>query len=330
MHVFSADRQQFRMLCGHEGADEVEGSLSHGIEVFLRVVSLVEDQRDVTDALAQGAAPLGQFLGNTAEGCGIVLVTCIGVMQQRDVAVGGNQQGQAQEAQIVPSIFAVASLGKDSAVVKAVNEGKKIGGIKEQASQIEAKTRDGGGGDLLFDGPDDLFVNPIHIIPKPLTAQLRGLDTDQAGEDGFFIPLSDLGLASGGDTAIKDSDEEVLTDRGALSASFGDMAIDGRNDIELLSHVESGDDGPEFPDDPFLRIRLGESEDQLLRGADVLLPDDFGFAVDASALAQVVIGISPNELFSETCHCLGHTTLFSRSQGKRFYANLWPQYGING
>lgn len=231
-----------------------------------------------------------------------MLIACIGVVQQRDVAVGGDQQRQAQEAQVVPSILAVASLGKCSTVVKAVDEGKKIGGIKEQASQIKAKARDGGGGDLLLNGSDDLFVDPIHIIPKPLTAQLRGLDTDQAREDSFFIPFSDLGLASGGDTAIEGSNEEVLTDRGALSASFGDMAINGRDDIELLSHVERGDDGAEFPDDPFLRIRLGESEDQLLRRADVLLPDDLGFAVDPSALAQVVIGVSPDELFSEAGH----------------------------
>jgi len=302
MHVFSAYRQEVGMLGGHEGADEVERSLSDGIKVFLRVVSLVKDQGKVTDPLAQDAAPLGQFFGDTAKGGGIMLVACIGVMQQRDVAVGGDQQRQAQEAQVIPSILAVASLGKCRTVVKAVDEGKEIGGIKEQASQIEAKARDGGGGDLLLNGSDSLFVDPIHIIPKPLTTQLRGLDTDQAREDRFFIPLSDLGLASGGDTAIEGSHEEVLTDRGALSASFGDMAINGRDDIELLSHVESGDDGAEFPDDPFLGSRLGESEDQLLRRADVLLPDDLGFAVDPSALAEVVIGVSADELFSEAGH----------------------------
>ena len=35
MHVFSAYGQQFGMLCGYQGTDEVEWSLSDGIEVFL-------------------------------------------------------------------------------------------------------------------------------------------------------------------------------------------------------------------------------------------------------------------------------------------------------
>jgi len=301
-HGLSADGQQFGMLRWDQRADEVERSLLDRLEVILRVVALVKDQRDVTDSLAQGTAPLGQFLGHAAEGGGIMLVAGIGVVQQRDLPVGSDQQGQAEEAQVVPSVFAVASLGKRGPVVETVDEGKKVRGIKEQASQIETKAGDRGGGDLLFGGDNSLFINPLHIIPKSLAAQLRGLDADQAREDGLLIPVTDLGLTSRGDTAVEGSDEEVLTHRGALGASFGDMAINGRDDIELLSHVENGDDGAEFPDDRFLRIRVGESEYQLLRRTDVLLPDDLRFAIDASALAEVVIGITSNEFFGEAGH----------------------------
>ncbi len=183
----------------------------------------------------------------------------------------------------------MASLRKRGPVVEAVDERKKVRGIKDQALQIETKAGDRGGGDFLFDGEDGRFMHPLHIVPKPLTAQLRGLDADQAREDGFFIPVTDLGLTSRGDTAVEGSNEEVLTYRGALGAAFGDMAVNGRGDIELLSHMEGGHQGTKLADDRFLRIRAGESEDQLLRGADVFLPDDLGFAVNASALAEVVI-----------------------------------------
>lgn len=84
-----------------------------------------------------------------------------------------------------------------------------------------------------------------------------------------------------------------------LSAAFGDMAVNGSDDIELLGHVEGGDHSAKFTDDSFLGIWTGESEDQLLGGADVLLPDDLGLAVDASAFAQVVIGSPADEFFSE-------------------------------
>jgi len=302
MHGLSADGQQFGMLRWDQGANEVKRSLLDCLEVILGVVAFVKDQRDVTDSLAQGTAPLGQLLGYATEGGGIMLVTGIGVVQQGNLSVGSDQQGQAEEAQVVPSVFAVASLGKRGPVVEAVDEGKKVSGIKEQASQIETKAGDRGGGDLLFDGDNSLLINPLHIVPKSLAAQLRGLDADQAGEDGFLIPVTDLGLTSRGDTAVEGSDEEVLTDRGALGAAFRDMAVNGSGNMELLSHVEGGYQGAKFADDRFLGIRAGESEDQLLRGTDVFLPDDLGFAVDASALAEVVIGVTADEFFGEAGH----------------------------
>ncbi len=302
MHGLSADGQQFRMLRWDQGADEVKRPLLDRLEVVLRVVALVKNQRDVTDSLAQGTAPLGQFLGHAAEGGGIVLVARVGVMQQRDLPIGSDQEGQAEEAQVVPSVFAVASLGKHGPVVETVDEGKKVSGIKEQASQIEPQAGDRGGGDLLFDGDNSLLIDPLHIIPKSLAAQLRGLDADQAREDGLLIPVTDLGFTSRGDTAVEGSDEEVLTHRGTLGAALRDMAVNGGGDIELLSHVEGGRQGTKFADDRFLGIRVGESEDQLLRGADVFLPDDLGFAVDASALAEVVIGFTADEFFGEAGH----------------------------
>jgi len=302
MQGLSTDGQQFGMLRGDQGADEVKRSLLDRLEVVLRVVALIKNQRDVMDSLAQGTAPLGQFLGHAAKGAGIMLVAGIGVVQQGDFPVGSNQQCQAEEAQVVPPLFAVAPLGKGGPVVEAVDEGKKVRSIKEQASQIETKAGDRGGGDFLFNGDDSPFINPFHIVPKSLAAQLRGLEADQAREDGLLIPVTDLGLTSRGDTAIEGSDEEVLAYRGALGTSFGDMAINGSGDIELLSHVESGYQGTEFTDNRFLGIRVGESEDHLLRGANVFLPDDFGFAVDASAFAEVVIRFTVDEFFGEAGH----------------------------
>ncbi len=302
MHGFSADAQQFGMLGWDQGTDEVKRSLLDGLEVILRVVALVKDQGDVTDSLPQGPAPLGQLFGHAAEGGGIMLVAGIGVVQQRDFSVGSDQQGQSEEAQVVPSVFAVASLGKRGPVVEAVDERKEVCGIKEQTPQIETKAGDGGGRDFLFDGNDRLFIHPFHIVPKSLAAQLRGFDPHQTREDGGLVPVPHLGLASRSDTAVEGSDEEVLSNRGALGAAFGDIAVNRRDDIELLSYLEGGHQGAEFADDGFLGTRAGESEGQLLRGPDVFLPDDFGFAVDASALPEIVIRFTADEFSGKACH----------------------------
>jgi len=302
MHPFSAYGQQFGMLGGHQGADEVERPLFDRLEIFLRVIPLVKNQRDVLDPLAEGPASLGQFFSYAGEGRGIMLVAPIGVVQQGDVAVGGDQERQTQEAQVVPSLFAMPPLGECGPVVEGVDEGEKVGGIKDQTTQIEAKARDGGGSALPFDEYDGLGVDPLHVVPKPLAAQLRSLDADQSGKDSLLIPVADLGLASGGNTAVEGSQEEVLPYGGTLGAAFGDMAVNGGDDIELLGHVEGGGHRAKFSDDGFLGIGTGESEDQLLGGADVFLPDDLGFAVDASAFAQVVIGSPADEFLSEASH----------------------------
>ncbi len=93
MHGFSAEGQQFRMLCWNQGTDEVERSLLDRLEVILRVVAFIKDQRDVMDSLAQGTTPLGQLVGHATEGGGIMLVAGIGVVQQGDLPVGSDQQG---------------------------------------------------------------------------------------------------------------------------------------------------------------------------------------------------------------------------------------------
>ena len=54
-------------------------------------------------------------------------------------------------------------------------------------------------------------------------------------------------------------------------------------------------------------LRVGESKDQLLGGADVFLPDDFRLAVDALTLAQVVVRPAADDFFNEARQYLGHT-----------------------
>ena len=83
------------MLGGHQRSDKMERPLRDGVQVILGIIPLVENQRDITNTLAQDAASLCQFRGDARIGNAIVLVAGIGVMKQRNVTIGGNQQSQA-------------------------------------------------------------------------------------------------------------------------------------------------------------------------------------------------------------------------------------------
>jgi len=302
MHLRALDSQELWMLRWHQRADEMKRPLLDSSEVFFGIVPLIKDQSDVTDTLTKGAAPLGQFFGHAAEGDRIMLVAGIGVMEQRNITVAGDQQSQTDNTQVVPSFLAVASLRELWSVVETVDKGEKVCGVKKQAPQVETKARDRSGRDFPLDMDDGVFVDTVHVVPKPLTGQLRDLGAQQARQNGLLIPFTDLGLAAWSDTPIEAGDKQVLPHGRALSAALGDMAVDGGSDIELLSHVEGGNQRTKFTDHTLLGLRVGESKDQLLGGADVFLPHDLRLAVDALTLAQVVVRPAADELFNEARH----------------------------
>jgi hypothetical protein len=92
-HLGPLDGQQFRVLRGHQRADEMKRTLGDRPQVGRRVVALVEDQGDVDGALRQLAAASRELAGDRAEGFGVVLVAGVGVVEQRHIAVGRDEQG---------------------------------------------------------------------------------------------------------------------------------------------------------------------------------------------------------------------------------------------
>ena len=77
------------MLGGHQRADKMQRALLHQIEVYFRVVSLVEDQCDLVYLFRQSTATGKQLIDDTVKHHRIVLIAGIGVMQQGYVAIGG-------------------------------------------------------------------------------------------------------------------------------------------------------------------------------------------------------------------------------------------------
>jgi len=306
-HLLAIDVQEFRMLGGHQRTDEVERPLVDGGEVLLGVVALVENQSDVACPMPQFAAAPGEIGRDKAKGFRVMLVASVDMMEQRDVPVGGDEQGETEQAQIGASLFAVSSLRKGGAEIEAIDEGEEIGRIEEQVAQIEAELGHGFCTDVAFNRVDGGLVDTIHVVPETLARQLCRTEVQQTRQDGRVEPGPDAGLAPGGDAAVEHGDEQVLADRGPLRALLGHVAVDGADQVEPLGHGQTSGRGAKFANDGLLRGGVGrrvrrEAASKVFGGPEILLPDDRGLAVDALALPQVVVGLAMDELLRKARH----------------------------
>ena len=127
-------REQVRVLCRHQRADEVERALLDQREILLRVVALVEDQRDVLGPGAEFAAALGEVLGEAVEGGRVGTVAGIGAVQQGQAAIGADQQGHADDPQGLATFLGMAALGQRRALVEGVDVGEEVGGVEQDAA----------------------------------------------------------------------------------------------------------------------------------------------------------------------------------------------------
>jgi len=301
-HFIPADAQQLGMLSGHQRSNEMEWPIPYRSEVFLGVISFVEDERDVTNALRKLPAAVCQFVGHAGKCYAVGLVSGIGTVKQGHIAIRGHHQGQADNAQTVSAFLAVAPLRQIRTIVEAVNEGEEVRGVKQQASEIEAEPGDRRRRDLLLDIGDRHLAHPIHVVPKALAGQLRALQAKQPGQHGFVIPFADLRLAAWRHATIDTGNQEILPNRGSLVAQLGNMLVYNRHDLQLLGEVESGGRGTELTDDDFGGLGIGDPEGECLRSTDVLLPHNFGVSVNPSALTEVVIGSSLDEFLGQAWH----------------------------
>jgi hypothetical protein len=109
------------------------------------------------------------------------------------------------------------------------------------------------------------------------------------------------------DGAIEGGEEEILADGESLVA-FGEVAVDQGDQVDLLGQIEKGRDIAKSRNidglglGSLVVVLLGSGGDEGLRGAEIEGPDDLRLAVDALALAGVVVGMAVNDLCREASH----------------------------
>jgi hypothetical protein len=201
----------------------------------------------------------------------------------------------------------VTSLGQLGARIEAVDAGEEVGGIEQQAAQVEAEAGDGGGTQVVLDPPDRLLVQAVHVVPEALAGELRGPQAYKTGQHGRLVPCADARLAARGDAPIEDGHEQVLAHGRSPRALLGHVAVDRRSQIKLLGQIETGGGGAELANDGLVGCGVGEPANELRGRAEVLLTDNRRFAVYPLAFAEVVVGPAADDLLGEARHGLGHT-----------------------
>ena len=279
--------------------------------IVVTVVAFVVNQGDALDRPGEHPVAGDQGFRHGRKFGGVVPVSRINMMKQREMEVLGDQQGQTDNPQVRPLLLALAPLGERRSLVEGVDEGEKISRVVEQARQIHLKPVDQRPGQVLLDDADFVGVEVTHVIPEPLTGQLAGLDGKEPAQDRPPIPVGQSGLACGREASVDGRQDDIGADPDPL-LSFAGMSIDRPDEIELLGQViQGGGSGEVRENDRLGSGRLGGSAHRpgdVIGFAEVLLPDDFRFTFDPPALAGVPVGVATDDLFGQADrHALGHT-----------------------
>jgi hypothetical protein len=174
-----------------------------------------------------------------------------------------------------------------------INVGEEISAVVDQRAKIQLKPLDEALGDLFFAFQDVLGSDQIHMVPEVLRRQRGRVGRQQTSQDSLAVPVGELEFAGGGNGAVDGGEEQVLPDREALMAFGGKDGIEQLDQIQALSDVEKSGRISESGDLGFERLGwlLGAfgGSDEVVDFAEIDLADDFGFAIDALAIAGVVI-----------------------------------------
>ena len=226
-------------------------------------------------------------------------------MQLRQARVGGDQQGDTDDAQGLAAFLAVAAPGQLGTLVKGADVGEEVGGVEQHLVQVEAELAGHVADKVAFDGSDRVAGDAVHVIPEALAGELAGADGQQAAEGRGVEPAGESGHGSGGEAAVEDGDEQVEADGGA-GAALGGVAVDELDELQAAGEREQGSAGAGLEDDSLEGLGGDTGGLELLEDAvsiaEVGLGNDLRLAVDALADAGVVVGAAADDFLDEAGH----------------------------
>ena len=166
-------------------------------EVGSGVLPGVEHHRHLGGLLPAGGADRGMPGGQDADHGGelgdVGLVAGVGVPGQRNAAVPGDDQAQADQAQVGALLLGLPALGDRGALVAGIDEGGEVGHVQGDRGAVHAGRADDGQRDPVADFTQFLQADGVHRVPEPAMIQRRRADP---GEPQAAVPAHQSAKAS--------------------------------------------------------------------------------------------------------------------------------------
>ena len=269
MESFQRNVQQILVLGRDKRANEMVRRTVQSLNVFLRIVPFIENQCNALTFLFEHLVAGDQIVQYLAKGDSIVLVSFVGLGKQRDMEIPGNQQRQADNAEIRAFGLGVAALSQLARVVRR-KESVEVGGVVKKRSQINIQPFNHSPRNVIFDLRNSRLVKIVHVVPEALTPQGCRVERKKPNQNGVPVPGGEFALACRRKRPIQGCQQYILAHRSPL-VSFRGVAVDRADNIQLLSHVPECGGGTEVAllgvERPSRSPR--QTFKQLLSGADM-------------------------------------------------------------
>jgi hypothetical protein len=282
-------------------------ALDQGL-VVLRVLAGVIDEGEPTGVAGAHGEADDELLDELRELGHVGLVAGIGVAEERDAAVGGHDEAEAEadDAQVRPLLLGVTALGDRGVLVARVDVGGEVGHVEHQARQVDGEDLDHAGHDAPLDLCQMLLADGVHGVPEPPVVESGGGQADEPVARRGLPPLGELALRARVDHPVRRGQRDVGPDRRRrVLAPRADHLVDDLGDSEALEHRPHRRQVAVGEVAGAVRLAgpcLGEPGGDLLGRAEVALGDDPGFAPDPGRFDEVVVGLPAMLLSDDRCH----------------------------
>ena len=182
----AGDVEQVGVVTGWQRSDEPDpGRLDDGV-VVAGVLPGVVDHGQRLHRIDQQPVAGHQLIQDGGELGDVGTVTRVGMRDDRDPAVAGDDQRQADQAQVDAFLLGFAALGDRGPLVGGVDVRGEVGHVEGDAGQVQAVPVDHAAVDLGLDRDQVIVGEQVHRVPEPAVVQglLAQLHPARAGGGG--------------------------------------------------------------------------------------------------------------------------------------------------
>ena len=205
--------EQVAAVAGGHRAHVVQVRAGQQREVGFGVLPGVEDDGHLGAVLpgrgGQGGVPGSQHPDHLRELGDVGLVPGVGVRQQRDAAVPGHYQAQADQPQVRAFLLGLAPLRDRCPGVAGIDERREVRHVQRHRAGVQPGPGARRQRQLLLDPRQRLQRHGVHGVPEPAVIQRRGTDLGEPVRRRGAPPVREPSLGAGIHDPVQRGQREV-------------------------------------------------------------------------------------------------------------------------